>query len=371
MSAPATMKAARLHEIGKPLVIDTIETPHPLHGDVLIRVRACGIVPNLVNVLHHYPRVAAHLPLPPLPAIFGLDPAGEVVAIGTGVDGVHVGDRAYVNPGRSCGTCRHCWSGDPIACESYTFNGYFGFSPLSKKLFDRYPYGGLSEYMTAPASALVKLPGCVSFNRAARFGYIGTAYSGLRKAKVGPGSSVLINGGSGTLGVGAVISALARGASKIFATGRNRGLLASVQAIAPGRVEVFSLDDGNLFDWIKTQTSGQGVDVAMDCLGPGASHTAFTEGLRSVRRGGHFVDVGAVSGDVSINIGNMMTRNMTLIASLWFTTEEGRQLASLAATGELKLAAFEDVSFALEDVNEALTRLDSRRGGFSNFVINP
>src|SRR4029079_21093 len=144
-------------------------------------------------------------------------------------------DRVYVNPGRSCGTCRHCWSGDPIACDSYTFNGYFGFSPLSKKLFERYPYGGLSEYMTAPVSALVKLPGCVSFNRAARFGYIGTAYSGLRKAKVGSGSRVLINGGSGTLGVGAVISALALGASKIFATGRNRGLLASVKGIAPGR----------------------------------------------------------------------------------------------------------------------------------------
>jgi len=67
----------------------------------------------------------------------------------------------------------------------------------------------------------------------------------------------------------------------------------------------------------------------------------------------------------------MMVRNMTLIASLWFTTEEGRHLAALAATGQLKLAVFEDVSFALKDVNEALARLDSRRGGFSNFVINP
>jgi NADPH:quinone reductase-like Zn-dependent oxidoreductase len=40
-----------------------------------------------------------------------------------------------------------------------------------------YPYGGLSQFITAPASALVKLPGNVSFEAAARFGYFGTAYS--------------------------------------------------------------------------------------------------------------------------------------------------------------------------------------------------
>lgn len=371
MSPPAKMKVARMHEVGKPLKIEVIDTPLPSDTDVLIRVRACGIVPNLVNVLRHYPRVAPHLPLPPLPAIFGLDPAGEVVGIGRNVYDVDIGDRVYVNPGRSCGTCRFCCTGDPVACEHYTFNGYFGFSPLSEEIFRRYPYGGLGEYMTAPPSALVKLPDSVSFNEAVRFGYIGTAYSGLRKAKVGAGSSVLINGASGTLGVGAVISALALGASRILGTGRNRDLLKSVRAIAPDRIEVFSLEDGAFLDWTRAQTGGKGVDVTIDCLGPGAPHATFVDGLYSVRRGGYLVDTGAISGEIAINVGHMMVRNITLVASLWFTAEEGRELAALAENGNLKLSVFEHISFPLDRVNEGITHLEERRGGFSNHVIYP
>jgi threonine dehydrogenase-like Zn-dependent dehydrogenase len=371
MSLPATMAAARMHEVGGPLVVEQLDTPKLRDGDVLIRVRACGIVPNLVNVLRYYPTLAPQLPLPRLPAIFGLDPAGEVVAIGTSVRNVALGERVYVNPARSCGTCRHCSSGDPMACEYFTFNGYFGFSQNSHAMFERYPYGGLAQYMTAPPGALVKLPDSVSFHEAARFGYIGTAYSGLRKAKIGPGSSVLINGASGTLGVSAVLSALALGATKIFGTGRNTDILRAVKDIAPDRIEVFSLDEGSLLDWIRAQTNGVGVDATIDCLGPGASHATFLDGVRSVRRGGYVVNAGAVSGEVSIDVGYMMVRNMTLVASLWFTTEEGRQLAALASNGSLKLSVFEHSAHPLEQVNEALALLEQRRGGFSNFVITP
>jgi D-arabinose 1-dehydrogenase-like Zn-dependent alcohol dehydrogenase len=371
MARPPTMRVARLHEIGEPLKIDTVEVPEPAGEDVLVRVRACGIVPNLANVMRHYPTMAPHLPLPPLPAVFGLDPAGEVAAVGSRVVGIDIGDRVYVNPGRSCGTCRHCTNGEPISCEYYTFNGYFGFSPASLKMFKRYPYGGLGEFMTAPASALVRLPEKVSFNEAARFGYIGTAYSGLRKAKVGPGSVILINGASGTLGVSAVISALAMGAVRILGTGRDLERLAAVKAIAPERIEVFSLNTGRLAEWVRGQTGGRGVDVTIDCLGPGASHETFLDGLSVVRRGGYIVDAGATSGVVGINVGHMMVRNMTLVASLWFTSEEGRQLAALAENGSLDLSVFEHVTFALGNVNQAIAGMEKRHGGFSNFVVNP
>jgi threonine dehydrogenase-like Zn-dependent dehydrogenase len=371
MSLPTTMQAVRMHEVGGPLILDTVELPTLSDTDVLIRVRACGIVPNLSNVLKYYASMAPELPLPPLPAIFGLDPAGEVVAVGASSGDINVGDRVYVNPGRSCGSCRFCANGEPISCKYYTFNGYFGFSPHSVEMFRRYPYGGLGEYMSAPPTALVKLPDSVSYEQAVRFGYIGTAYSGLRKAKVGVGSSVLINGASGTLGVGAVLSALAMGASKILGTGRNRDLLAAVKAIAPERIDVLSLEDGSLLDWAMQHTGGTGVDVAIDCAGPGASHTAFQDALKSVRRGGYLVDAGAVSGEVGIDVGGMMVRNLTLIASLWFTTEEGRHLAAMADTGALDLSVLEHRTFPLASTNEALAQLESRNGGFSNFVITP
>ena len=74
----ATMTAARLHKIGEPMRIESIPIPTPGSNDVLVRVRACGIVPNLGNILTNWQTWFPELPLPPLPAIFGLDPAGEI-----------------------------------------------------------------------------------------------------------------------------------------------------------------------------------------------------------------------------------------------------------------------------------------------------
>ena len=94
------------------------------------------------------------------------------------------GDRVYVNPGRYCGGCRACRSGDLVHCRHYTFNGYFGFSPNLEEFTRIIPYGGLCEYMTAPQYSLVKLPDNVTFEQGARFGYLGTMYSALRKGNV-------------------------------------------------------------------------------------------------------------------------------------------------------------------------------------------
>jgi D-arabinose 1-dehydrogenase-like Zn-dependent alcohol dehydrogenase len=162
-----TMLAARLHEIGKPMQLEQIPVPAPRPTDVLVQVKACNLVPNLKNVLATYAEWFPYLPLPRLPAIFGLDSAGVVAQVGSMVTGVNVGDRVYVNPGLSCGGCRACRQGEDQNCPAYTFMGYFGFGPDAQQLFDAYPYGGLAEYLTAPQRNLVKLPGSVSFEQGA------------------------------------------------------------------------------------------------------------------------------------------------------------------------------------------------------------
>lgn len=371
MAVPAKMKAARMHEVGAPLIIEELDTPHPGAGDVLVRVRACGIVPNLANILAKWGTWYPQYPLPALPAIFGLDPTGEIVEVGEHVLGFKVGERVYVNPGRSCETCDRCIADDRTSCRFYAFNGYFGHSEHAHKMFERYPYAGFGEYMTAPVSSLVKIPDSMSFEQAARLGYVGTAYSGLKKAKVGPTATVLINGASGTLGLGGVISALALGVRKILGTGRDRQLLAAVKALAPDRIEVFSLEDGSITDWVKSRTDGDGVHAVLDCLGPGAPYETFLEGLYSLRRGGTMVDVGAVQGEVPIKLHFLSSANRLIVGSLWFSTQECRELAALAETGVLNMSIFEHHGHPLKDINTAISGLATRRGGFSNFVIYP
>lgn len=371
MNIPATMKVARLHEVGGPLIVERIDTPAPAPQDVLVRVRSCGIVPNLSNILANWSTWYPQYPLPKLPAIFGLDPAGEIVAVGQDVRGYAVGDRVYVNPGRSCGTCPACVADEQVRCDYYTFNGYFGHTDRSWEIFERYPYAGLGEYMTAPASALVKIPNNVSYDQAARFGYIGTAYSGLKKGRAGPESIVLINGASGTLGISGIISALAMGVRRILATGRDKALLADVKALAPDRIETFSTADGSVTDWVLDVTGGHGADLVLDCLGPGASTETFLQGLYALARGGILVNTGAVQSELAIRLDFLTTSNRKLVGSNWFTSSEARELAAYAEWGALDLSIFEHEAHSLDDVNSAISGMAARHGGFTNYVIHP
>src|SRR5262249_50989367 len=109
----ATMIAARLHAYGQPMTLDKIDVPEPRPTDVLIEVKACGVVPNLARVVSNFfgTLTPDNKMMPPLPAIFGLDPAGVVAKVGSQVFHVSPGERVYVNPGRSCGSCKMCRSG--------------------------------------------------------------------------------------------------------------------------------------------------------------------------------------------------------------------------------------------------------------------
>jgi alcohol dehydrogenase len=365
------MRAARMHEVGGPMSIDTIPVPTPASEDVLVQVKACGMVPNLGNVLANWTKWFPHLPLPKLPAIFGLDPAGVVAEVGSHVLDVQVGDRVYVNPLRSCGACQMCRAGERSRCRYFTFNGYFGFGPGSLKVYEIYPYGGFCEYMTAPQYALVKLPDSVTFEQAARFGYLGTSYGAMKKVNAMPGQSMLVDGISGTLGLGACLLGLAMGMTRILGTGRNKDLLARVKKLAPHRIEVHALGEGSTHEWAKALTDGEGVDFMLSALGPGSPASTMVDSLKAVRRGGKAVNVGAVAETLPLDIHWLMDEQIQLIGSNWSTSAQCQDMAEMARAGTLDLSVFEHQRFPLADINNAISGLQDRNGGFSNYVIIP
>jgi alcohol dehydrogenase len=266
-----------------------------------------------------------------------------------------------------------CRSGNTLDCPSWTLQGYFG---RSQEIMRAYPYGGLSQFITAPASALVRLPDNVSFEAAARFGYFGTAYAAMRKIGVGPGQSLLINGIGGQLGLCAALLALAMGATKILGTGRNAALLDRVRALAPERIDTLAVANAAsqpdpLVAWAKAATDGYGVDGVIDCLPPGAPASAMMRALYCLRRGGRAVNVGAVMETLPVNAFWLMTNRIGLQGSVWFTTAEGEDMAAMAGAGTLDLSVLEHRVSPLAKVNEALAAMDDRDGGFTNFVIDP
>lgn len=362
------MRAARLHAPGQPFRIDRIARPVPRAADVLVQVKACGIIPNMNHIVSG--RLWHHLPK--LPAVIGLDAAGIVVEAPAGRSDVKIGDAVYVNPFLSCGECAYCRAGEPMLCADAALRGYFGFTPRGAHLLDDYPYGGLAEYLTAAPQSLVKLPPAVSFDEAARWGYLATSFAALRAGGAGAGSWIAINGVTGTLGVGAVMLALAMGVTRILGWGRNRAVLQALKALAPRRIDTMALGDRPLGEFLKEHTDALGVDLLIDCTGRGGPAAPVADAQAGVKRGGMTVNIGALAEPLPLNPTQFMTSRMHYRGSNWFTNAEAALLAEMVAAGVLDLGPWVPRIYPLEAVNQALADIrDERPGGFVNFVVAP
>lgn len=365
------MRVARLVEVGKPLEIGEAERPVPGPRDVLVKVEACGLVPNTANIVRN--PLPAPFILQELPAIFGLDVSGTIEAVGDQVLNLKVGDRVYVNPMMTCGTCHHCRQGRADVCPSSCLRGYFTQSETGKKTLARYPVGGLSQYLLSPDEKVAVLPPSIPTDLAARFGYMGTSFGAFMKAGVGPGKTVLINGITGTLGVAGTVIALGLGALKILGVGRNPDRLAEVAALSD-RVETRSSEEeGDIVDWVLEQTDGLGVDALYDCLGVGGDADTTSKLIgKGVKRGGMAVlAAGGADGKIDGSYAEFMQREVSILGSFWFTDGEVDNMIALIAAGVIDVSKYETKAFGLGEVNKAMDFVADRPGGFTNVIVKP
>jgi propanol-preferring alcohol dehydrogenase len=134
------MQAAVLDQPGEPLQLRDVPVPEPGDGQVLLRVRACGVCRTDLHIAD------GDLTEPKLPLILGHEIVGEVVRLGESVDDVEVGDRVGVPwLGWTCGTCRYCERGQENLCANARFTGY---------TLD----GGFAEFTVADARYVFPLP---------------------------------------------------------------------------------------------------------------------------------------------------------------------------------------------------------------------
>ena len=363
-----TMRAARLHEADTSFRIDEIPIPEPGPGDAVVAVRACGVVPNMRNIV----RGGHWRTLPPLPAVMGLDAAGVIAKLGRGVEGLAEGDRVYVNPALSCGVCDYCRRGaSPLNCEQGALQGYFGFRPAASAMLSRYRYGGFAEYTLAPVRNLVKLSDAVSFEIGARFGYLGTAYAALQAGHAKAGGTLGIIGATGTLGVNATVFALAMGIARIVPIARNAERLARLKALAPGRIEPIVIDGADIADRLLEATGGMGPELILDCLGANASAQTTSQAIGGMMRGGTLVNIGALNQPLELAPMRFMSTALTYCGWSWFTVSQGEEMVALASARLVDLDIFEHRTFALEEVNEALAEVGKNPGGFVNIVVRP
>lgn len=332
------MRAARISGFGGPEVfaVTDIPTPEPAAGEVLVRLRAAAL--NRADVLVREGRFPG-APQPPM--TLGVEGAGEVAALGAGVDGLAVGDRVVVNPMRTCGECADCRDGRDNACAHLQFVG---------EHFD----GTYAEFIAVPVRGVVPSPDALDDHQLAAglLAYM-TAWHMLRtRAAVRPGETVLVVGAGSGVASAAVQVAKALGANVIATTSGERKV-ERVRAL--GADEVVDYRSTPDFDRaVRRLTGGRGADVAHETVG----NATVRRSVQSVRHGGRVVGMGSHTGRLAeLDLSVLYRREISLIGCHASNRAEIDEFLPLLADGTLTPVI--DSVHPLADAAEAQTRLDS------------
>lgn len=314
--------------------------PAPGPGDVVLRVRAAALNYHDVFTRRGMPGIRIAMP-----AILGLDVAGEIAAVGPGVTSWKVGDRVL---------------GDPI-------------NRVEGGLTGETVHGELAEYCRLRAHQLVAIPDGIGFEAAAA---LPCAYGTARRmmftnGRVTAGEKVLILGASGGVGVCCVQLAKLAGATVIAATGSEEKA-ARLRALGADHVINYAEEDFvqavyGLYG--KPTRRGAGSDRGVDVVVNYTGGDTWTRSLRVLRVGGRLLTCGATAGyDPPEDIRFVWTFELQILGSNGWAREDITALLDMVQTGRLE--AVVDTTYPLERAPEALARLENR-DVFGKLVIVP
>ncbi len=312
---PATMRAG-VYFTNADVRVEERPVPAIGPGEVLLRVRASGICGS--DVLEWYRA-------PKAPIVLGHEVAGDVVAVGEGVDRVSVGDRVVVTHHVPCNTCGHCLAGFHTACHTlHTTN----FDP-----------GGFAEYVRVPAlqtdRGILRLPGSVSYEAGTFVEPLGCVVRAQLRAGVRPGSTVLVVG-SGISGLLHIRLALALGAGRVLATdvsayrlewARRSGAAEAFDAAAAGDA---------LPELVRAANGGSLADLVILCTG---APSAIDQGLACLENGATFVvfAVPEPGHDHPMPLNELWRREVTLRTAYGAAPNDLRTALDLIATGRVDI----------------------------------
>jgi NADPH:quinone reductase-like Zn-dependent oxidoreductase len=318
-------------------VVNDYPRPHAGEGQVVIRVRASSFNYHDIFTMRGMPGIKV-----PIPVIIGLDMAGEISEVGSGVTAWKAGDRVLVNP----------------------VNKKHG---LMGEMLD----GGMAEYCRVSADQLIAMPARVSFEQAASLPVAyGTAHRMLITHKtIEKGERVIVLGASGGVGTGSVILAKMLGA-EVIACASSEEKLRRLKEI--GSDEVLDYTKVDFSKWAierygkpQRRSYEGGVDAVINFTGG----DTWAPSLRCVKRGGKILVCGATAGhDPKEDLRYIWSFELKIIGSNSFYDDNLKGLMELIEQGKMKPVI--DKVLPLEEAREGL-RLIQDREVIGKVVVTP
>jgi len=326
------MKTMVLSQYNTPLEIHDREIPRVDSGEVLLKVKACGICQTDLKII----RGVIPPPIVTLPHVLGHEVVGEVVAVGDLVSEVQPGEVGVVYSYVTCHDCNLCLAGRENLCIH-----------LERIGFER--EGGFTEYLKIPAYNFCAFSKDLAVEKMAILAdAIGTPYRAITGlAKVRPGQNVLIVGAGG-LGIHAVQIAKLCGANVTVA---DRDPNARDLAKIYGADE--TLDPDEAAQTILEQTGGLGVDVVIEIVG---YPETLDWSLPALKSGGKLILVGyAPEHPFALNTMMMHYNEYEIIGCRFVTKSELLELIKLVENGKIKPVVTQ--TFPFDQANAALETL--------------
>lgn len=360
------MKAAVLHQVGQPMVIEEVGLDAPRAEEVRVRVAASG----LCHSDYHF--IVGDMPHP-LPVVLGHEASGVVEAVGASVRHVRPGDLVVTCISGYCGECGECQTGHGYRCDAKPARaatpGESRITLRGQPVYQFGQLGGFAEEMLVHAHSVTKIPEGIPLDLAALLGCavltgVGAA---LNTAQIRPGDSVAVIG-CGGVGLNVVQGASIAGASRIVAIDLNPSKLALATQF--GATDVVRGGDGSVAEVLELTRGG--VNYAFEVIGLAAT---VRQAFMMLRKGGAAVLVGVpkFGSDFAFPALPFLQKEVRVISSMMgsvpFQTAIPRY-AQLYLDGALQLDPLISQRIPLEHINRGYEQLAAGQVARSVITFN-
>ncbi len=343
------MRAAVCREFGRPLVIEDLTLGELSPNDVHVDIAACAVCHSDI----HYAEGAWG---GTLPAVYGHEAAGTVLAVGTDVTSVSVGDRVVVTLIRSCGECTQCLRGNEVFCtaeyaadDASRLADSDGNDVLAAMLC-----GAFAEEVVVDHSQVVGIPAAMSWEVASTLacGVLTGVGAVTNTSSVDENSTVVVIGAGG-VGLNTVQGAVIAGAKAVIAVDLAEEKLDIARTF--GATHVATPDNAASVVAEATGASGAASHVFVTV----GARPAILAGLELLDIGGELIIVGmpALNNEIQIDPVNVASYGQRIIGSKMGTARIRRDIPQLIEwyqQGKLKLDELVSATYRLDEINEAI-----------------
>jgi len=346
---PDTMQAAVLYGKGD-LRIE--ERPVPGFGpdEVLVRVRSVGVCGSDV---HYYVEGRIGSIEVSAPTVMGHEAAGEIVAVGSAVEGLAIGDAVAIEPSLTCGDCEWCRSGRYNVCPNVQ---HLGTPPCD---------GIYQAYFATPPRRCYRFPPSISFDEGAMLEPLSVGMHAVHLVPTRPGDTVAVLG-AGPIGLATLAMSRLAGAGRLIVTDLLDERLEFARRF--GATDTLNAGEVDVTGVILEMTDGRGVDVVYEAAG---APETFQQALDVACRCATVAIIGIYASGastLSLHLARRKELTIRLVRRFRFTYPRAIDLVS---RGAIDVAPLITHRFDLAETKEAFELVASYGDGVVRAVIHP